>query len=351
MNKIVHIGRADKFIPPFIEFVKKNFDLNMHEFWMFGGMAEKQLQNDRNVHLVKKGFISERVAYFKIIYAMHNAEKIILHGLFDSNLIRILFFMPWLLKKCYWVLWGHDLYTYKLGRHGWKWSLREFFRRPVIKNVGYITTTVPGDYGLAVEWYSTTAEYIQNLMYMSHVSRDVDAIKCAEEKGDVVYIQLGNSADATNNHIEIIDRLEKYKELNIKVYCPLSYGDKKHKTKVIEYGLKKLGAKFIPITNYMSFEEYNQYMSCIDVAIFNHDRQQAMGNIIGLLSLGKKVYLKSSETPFKYFENLDIKVFPTSVDINLKTLTDEERLQNIENTKAFFTEENLKNSWKEIFSV
>jgi len=348
-NKILHIAGCDKFIPPFIEFIKQNFEFNDHQFLLTNGMAEHELKNVANVILSKRSIIGRLKHYAQAIIKMHQAKIVILHGLFDLRLVLILFFMPWLLKKCYWVMWGGDLYVYQLGECNWQWKLREFFRRPVIKSMGFFTTTVPGDYLLAKEWYGTKAKWIHNLMYPSHLYRISDTISCKSDKDRDIFIQIGNSADPSNNHLEIIDKLEQYKNNNIKVFCPLSYGSEVHKEKVISYGKKVLGDKFHPMVDYMSFEEYNAYMACIDIAIFNHDRQQAMGNAIGLLSLGKKVVLKKTVTPFSFFEEIGLIIYSID-DANLLDKLDADiSINNIRKMKDYFHAERLKSNWNDVF--
>ncbi|MCQ9618251.1 hypothetical protein L1889_17500 [Paenalcaligenes niemegkensis] len=110
-----------------------------------------------------------------------------------------------------------------------------------------------------------------------------------------------------------------------------------------------IGNKFIPIVDYMSFDEYNSYMACIDVAIFNHDRQQAMGNIIGLLSLGKKVVLKSTITPYKFFSDIGLNIYELSDDELLKKLPKEIRERNINLMRDYFNDERLRSNWEEVF--
>ena len=46
----------------------------------------------------------------------------------------------------------------------------------------------------------------------------------------------------------------------------------------------------------MPFNQYLEFLGKIDIAIFNHRRQQGFGNAITLLGLGKKVYLNSVST-------------------------------------------------------
>jgi len=346
--KILHIGGCDKFLPPLIEFIKENFDFDQHEFLLRSGMGKAP--DYPNVKVYERKIIERLKFYIVALLKMHRADKVILHGLFDIKLVFILFFTPWLLRKCYWVMWGGDLYVYQLGDRNWKWRVREFFRRPVIKNIKCFTTTVPGDYKLAQDWYNIKSKWIHNLMYPSHLFRDAETIICNKFDKTETYIQVGNSADPSNNHFEVIESLVKFKNKNIKVFCPLSYGSEQHKHKVIEYGYKLLSDKFIPLTEFMSFEEYNSYMACIDIAIFNHDRQQAMGNIIGLLSLGKKVVMKPSITPFTFFSDMaGIKIYTIDDPNLLESLNKQESFNNIQKMKSYFNKERLRMNWTDVF--
>jgi hypothetical protein len=349
VTKILHIGACGAIMNPFVDFVKNNFDFNLHEFLLTSTKPEPELASYKNVRLAPRKISARLMHLIVAVIKMHQSKKVIIHGLFDIKLVYILFMMPWLLKKCYWVMWGGDLYIYQLAERDWKWKVREFFRRPVIKNMGYFTTTVPGDYLLAKEWYGTNAKWIHNLMYPSHLHRSSDEVSCKKKKNDTVLIQIGNSADPMNNHFEIIDKLEKYKKNNIEVYCPLSYGSDEHKNNVISYGAKKLGKKFVPMIEFMSFSDYNSHMACIDIAIFNHDRQQGMGNIIGLLSLGKKIIMKRSVTPFSFFSEIGLHVYSMDDENMLEKLEENIAIENISKMQSYFNKERLKLNWDEIF--
>ena len=348
-QKILHVCNLDKFIPPFVDFIEQNFDLNDQFFWLNGDHDSYPTKLCRSKYEVKRSKIGKIKGLLKLAQIMHTSERIILHNLFNQNVVLLLFFMPWLLKRCYWVVWGADLYVYQFGERNWKWRLREFFRRPVIKNMGFFSTTVPGDYLMAKDWYGTNAKWIHNLMYPSHLYTPIETISCKEKKGETIYIQIGNSADPANNHFEIIDELEKYKDRNIKVYCPLSYGSAVHKNNVINYGKKVLGKKFIPMTNFMRIREYSSHMACIDIAIFNHERQQAMGNTIGLLSLGKKVILREGVTPFSFFKGIGLNVYTINDDNLLVKLEEGVALENISKMKNYFNADRLKANWMKIF--
>lgn len=348
-DSILHISNCDKFIPPYIQFIRDNFstEFKNHKFLITGGMAVDSLPNLPNINLISESKLGQLEHYLSLMIEINRADKVIVHSLFDFKVILLLFFMPWSLKKCYWIMWGGDLYTYKLGNRNLKWRVKEFFRKPVIKNFGFFSTTVPGDFDLVVSWYNSKSKFIHNLMYPSHLYRSLEHTE--NQHKSKVYIQVGNSADPTNKHHEVLKYISDLKLDGYKIFCPLSYGSSSHRDSVIQYGKDLLGDKFIPMTNYMEFSEYNKYMSSIDIAIFNHDRQQAMGNMIGLLSLGKKVVLKRTTTSYNFFKSLGLKVYSLDDKGVMALLTKDEKMQNIEIMRTHFSPEKLKSDWEKVF--
>lgn len=347
--RILHVSDCDKFIPPYIKFIKESFnnDFENHKFLVTRGMAEKALPGYSNIYLIPTSQLGKLKHYLHLIFEINRSDKIILHNLFDFKNVLLLFFMPWNLKKTYWIMWGADLYTYKLGNHNFKWKFKEFFRKPVIRNFGYFSTTVPGDFELVKDWYKSKSVFIQNLMYPSHLYRDL--VQTELENKSEIYIQVGNSADPTNNHHEVLNYIAGLDLNHYKVFCPLSYGSPNHRELVINYGKDLLSDKFIPIVDYMDFSAYNKYMSSIDIAIFNHDRQQAMGNMIGLLSLGKKVILKPTTTPYSFFKSLGLEVYSLNDKDIMTPLTENDKIQNIKIMRHNFSPEKLKADWERIF--
>ena len=119
---------------------------------------------------------------------------------------------------------------------------------------------------------------------------------------------------------------------------PLSYGDKKHAQAVIQQGQQWFGDKFKPLTEFMPFDEYLTLLGTIDIAIFNHKRQQAMGNTITLLGLGKTVYIRNDVSQWRFFKNKNIVVGDVQKLSNLDALNIE---NNQEKVKEYFSKEKL----------
>ncbi|ENM3767350.1 TDP-N-acetylfucosamine:lipid II N-acetylfucosaminyltransferase [Vibrio cholerae] len=347
-NKFLHIGTNGTFINSFIEFIKEDFDFNEHYFLITSDNNNKPIYS--NATYSARTVFSRLKYYFEAIIRMHQAKKIVLHGIFDIKLNFILFFMPWLLKKCYWVIWGGDLYVYQLAEKNWKWKLREFLRRPVIKNMGHLITYVPGDVKLARQWYGAKGKYHECLMYLSNVV-DPDIINAEQvrtEEHARLNILVGNSADPSNNHIELLEKLLPYKEDEIRIFVPLSYGDQEHAKKVIETGKTWFGDKFVPLTTFMEFDEYLKFLKNIDIAIFNHKRQQAMGNTITLLGMGKTVYMRAALSHYDFIIGLGLHVKDVAY-LSLGKIDNEVSVTNSRFVSTYFSKENLKQQLSRIF--
>jgi len=164
---IAHIAVGDKFIEPFIQFIENHFDSKDHLF-LISPMALYKVKPRSNVVMLdeRMGRLRKMAEWSK---AMNKADKIILHGLFDIRIINLLCLQPWLLKKCYWVMWGGDLYHFKLRGRGIRSDIQEAKRAFVIKRMGHLVTYIKGDYELAQKWYGAKGEYHNCLTYPSNL--------------------------------------------------------------------------------------------------------------------------------------------------------------------------------------
>ena len=343
---IFHLIRKEKFTKSFIDFIKNNFDVNKHFFLLVGGQNKKEFEVEDNDYIKtlhnKKEFLNYVIKFNK---KMYDSEKIIIHGLSQPYSIVYLFFNPWLLKKTYWVMWGADLYGYLTPHKSWKQQIVEFCKKSIIKNMGHFITYIKGDYELAQKWYGAKGEYHECFMYPSNLYKEYN-IKPKEHS--TINIQLGNSADPTNNHIDVLKKLEKYKDEDIQIFVPLSYGNEVYAKEVIAYGEELFREKFIPLREFMPFEKYLEFLGEIDIAIFAHKRQQAMGNTITLLGLGKKVYMRSDITPWQLFKDVDVKVFDVE-NIEIDLIDKQIQKENQEKIKEYFSEENYLKQLQNLF--
>lgn len=339
----------EKFSLSYKKFIEENLSKEEHKFMNIGDLLS--INADKGVRVV--GIQNKIVSLLSLNKMLYQADKIIIHGLFLRKLILILFFQPWLLRKCYWCIWGGDLYYYKYRSKNVKSNIYELFRKYVIKNMHGLITQLKGDYELAQEWYGAKGKYYYSFMYPSNLYKEYD-LKKVEKNPGKTYIQIGNSADETNNHIEVFEKLSKNKDENIEIICPLSYsGKEEYINQVIEAGYKIFGKeKFTPITEFMPFERYLELLAKVDIAIFNHKRQRGLGNITTLLGLGKKVYIREEITTWQFCKDHDLKVYSANdnYDDLFEEMDEMVKRKNIENMRTKFSEKKLVEDWKKIFN-
>lgn len=328
---------ADKFVAPFIDFLEKHLaDFPEHQFFIFGDEACFPVRTRANISL-RSDFGHVISAGLELAYQMNRAEKIILHGLFNKRVVQLLCIQPWLLKKCHWVIWGGDLYVHQLADQDWKWHIEEIFRRFAIHRFGHLVTATEGDADLARRWYKATGEYHDCFMYTSNLYKDYPI---ATKADPTLHIQIGNSADPDNEHFEILQMLERHKNDDIRIYAPLSYGDPNHGHRVSDAGTRIFGEKFVALKSFMPLDEYLDFLSKIDIAIFNHRRQQAVGNIVALLGMGKKVYLRSDVTTWGLLEKSGARAYD-SAWLNLDPIDGMTKTLNRQAIRKYFSERML----------
>lgn len=348
---ILHLINDDKFIPPFIGFLEKNFEdfSDRHEFWI--ATREERYLTRKETNIFYEEGMGQFSKWVRFVKKLYQAEKIILHGLFRPRHIQLLAIQPWLLKKCYWIIWGADLYYRNQDiTESCRLDVKknEFFRRVVIRNMGHLITYIEGDADLARAWYGARGEYHECMMYPSNLYHAYEDVISDEEP---IGILVGNSADPSNNHFEILDAIKPYRNENIAIYTPLSYAvqSQSYVDSVIEYGMKHFGSNFFPLVDFMPFDEYLRLLGKIQIALFNHRRQQAMGNTISLLGMGKKVFMRKDVTPWDFFQSIGVEISDIA-GMNLDEISEDAKEKNIFIVRALFTEENLVRQYDEIFN-
>lgn len=362
---ILHIFNNSVYTGPFIEFVNRNFDQRDHIFFMAKSSDKHRIPEAYNIlnHAVSEKKSKNKIAvsfiktwtYIDLYIQCVKADKIIIHALFDTSIIKFFYINKFFLKKSYWAIWGADLYDLKKSKDQKKNEKKEKMKAAVILRLKGIMG-VPGDRDIAKEKYHCHAVEEFDLMYVNALRTEfLKKNKNILRKG--ISIQIGNSADPTNNHIEILEKLAKFKDETLKIFAPLSYGNLENASKVKAAGELMFGNKFVALTEYMTPEKYSEYMADIDILIFNHKRQQGLGNIYPMVFTGKKVFIRDDTSTWTYFKNsLGIKMFST---LDLDKLSFDEfisydssdREKNMKQAKeTAYSESYLKSLWAKVFA-
>jgi dTDP-N-acetylfucosamine:lipid II N-acetylfucosaminyltransferase len=346
MKKNIHIINSDKFFDPFIELLNNNMEnQNKNQFFITGDVSKFCTLNGENIFKLNESFKDKMLFWFKLISNSIRADKIIFHGLFNPSIIKIYCFVPIRNNKLYWVIMGGDLYAYK-NRKKITWWRHEIFRIILIKRIGNYITHIKGDYKLAKKVYSTNAKFHECFLYPSNIFFKGSPTNRNNEI-DGLNILVGNSATPSNSHLKIFNELSYFDINRLKIYCPLSYGDNEYANKIKDIGHQMFGDHFYPITEFLTYKDYIKILRKIDIAILYHDRQQAVGNIINLLGLGKKVYLNKNVTTFEMLKKHDIDIFDFD-KLNLNRLEKNSAKKNSKKISILFSEDRLIRQWKEI---
>ena len=310
---ILHIFPDEKFTLDYINRIDRIFGINNHFFVIYGHNI--QLNNyacfQSTEHFLYYNPDKDSIESLRKIIV--NSERIVLHSLPSYSNILICLYDCFCVREnnsvLFWGVWGSDLYNDCRLHHSSKvlthpqYLYKEYIRKKIIARMDFIISSC--DYELVKKLYKTNARQLKAVYSFNFYDYKI-------EENSKPIVLVGHSATKTCRHLETFSMLEKYKD-KIMVVCPLSYPkDQKsinYREKVILIGKQKFKDSFKPITDFMNYKEYTQFLCNVDIGVFNNDRQQGMGNITNLLYYGKKVYLSEDNTISKVYHSPDYTIF------------------------------------------
>ena len=241
---------------------------------------------------------------FRTLPMLYKAKWIYFHYLPYGPSLLIWSILPKVIRKSTWIIWGGDVSINRDKNKSFINQLYEILRKVLIPKFKEIASFIEEDSIEAMKIYKFNPKYNQ-ILYPIPFDHECYENFTKTENQPYVSILIGNSGDPSNFHLEALSMVERFKSKNIKVFCPLSYYyDYQYINKVIKYGYMVLGEVFTPMTELLPVKEYSYFLTKIDIAIMNHNRQQGLGNILPLLYLGKKIYLRNDISTFRFLKNI-----------------------------------------------
>lgn len=328
----------DKFVPDFIRFVNDNFPKSEQQFVTFGDKKKYPFIASKNhIHFRKFNFLY----YFYIFVKLYSSNKIVLHSLLDIKLICLLSLNTRVLEKCYWVIWGDEIYQHDRFDSLY-WRLREVLKKAVFSKIPNLVTTTCGDVKLAQKLYQNKGNQISCFTYPSNMYKKIKLISGQKSVDkDSTIIQVGNSCNPTNKHEKIFRLVKDSNIKNYEIFCPLSYGNPSYGKKISTLGQELFSKKFTFQNKLVKLSDYNQKLLSIDIGIFAHSRQQAAGNIITLLGMGKTIYMNTASPLFDYFTSLELVIHDYEDGVYI-TQSESVSRHNIKQIEGNFSEEVLR---------
>ncbi|MBD5132459.1 MAG: TDP-N-acetylfucosamine:lipid II N-acetylfucosaminyltransferase [Clostridiales bacterium] len=346
--RILNIVSDEKFIDNVINFhdlSKENAD---HSYSIVG--------NDSNeLRFVKQKDRINRISTEKFLEYLNDNffDAIILHNLLVSPL-ELLPLIPSHIAII-WSAWGYDLYQYpadyplielnnvyrtatvkELKKQqtatlkGWlKFYLKKI---PVVKRLHYyklrklllsavkridfFTCVLSSEYELAKKIKGFKAEYVEYKYY--DPSRFGSAIPDYVKNQNIL---IGNSANPSNNHLDIFEKLQSLGIKERELIIPINYGGSEVWRDTIQHKANELDDISLNIIcDYMPVSDYYNLIGHCAYAIFYHERQQAMGNIYFLLETGCKIFLSETSTTYRYLKERNFYVYSVQTDLSIETL-------------------------------
>jgi hypothetical protein len=261
----------------------------------------EKYKND-NVILIK-GITGKNLKLFKKYAKM--ASYVFMHSNDFMHIKRMILTPKSIKKKYIWCVWGGDLYTdflkittvkefafyliYRVGAFlinreakyykgigiGFRYDALEIRRRFHRRNIKIVTTPYLSD------------------VKLNDVNKIINACKEKTVNENPLKVMVAHSAHSYLNHKEILDKLSKYKDEDMIISLVLAYGNKRYASDVEQHARKLFGDKVEIIKDRTDSNEYIKYLHSVDIAVFDHKHQSALGNLYYLLYMGKKVYLNS----------------------------------------------------------
>lgn len=217
-------------------------------------------------------------------------------------------------------------------------------KKEIIERIDYFAPVLESEYTIVKE--ALNSKKFPEYVFFNYGSLEKNLIKNFNEKNvNGCNILLGNSATDTNNHIEIFDFLNTLSlHHSIKIICPLSYGNENYKKNIIKIGNSMLGERFEPLVEFMDIDDYISKIISCNVVIMNHVRQQAFGNIITMLYLGAKVFLREENPIYIFLKNkgaviYSIQELEKNNDLIFDKLIDSDILKNKNVLRDFISED------------
>lgn len=180
--------------------------------------------------------------------------------------------------------------------------LRDGYREKALKRIDYFQPVIHSEYLLMQKIIGFRA---QEFYYPN--SRNF-ALQLNVKKNANGSIMIGNSATATNNHLDIWERINNFIPIESEVFIPINYGDMNYAMD-IEDVISKSNQNVKFLKSFIPSVDYFRMLDSCSYAIYGVLRQQAMGNIFRCLSKGVKVFFYKESLPYKYFKDLGCDVF------------------------------------------
>lgn len=339
-----HIITQEKFFHAYIEDIYRLHEEDNNVIWVRGNEGKNEFfQTDRNVE-----YLGNDAGHYKEKLRLLKPEDKLFVSWYDTFIGNIILEMN-LPNPLYVYLLGAEFYSFPYWWHAewmfdsrtkrkvkqlrlyprffpkgkpWLWyrckNWWKFKHEVRIEYEAKLRTMQRIDYIVITEHSGPEVELVKRLYPGCHAKHAVGTfdqnfdiakskpLKAVPDEDEPLKILFGNSSDPNGNHMDAIHYIEKKIAKPYEVYSFLSYGDVESKEWTIEYAKQHLGKSFHAITDFMDREAFVSLVQEMDVVMMYHNRQQAEGNIMTALVLGKPVFMKRRNPQYDMLKRMGV---------------------------------------------
>jgi dTDP-N-acetylfucosamine:lipid II N-acetylfucosaminyltransferase len=353
---IIHVfTQENPYSYTFLQLFSRYFDTGAHLFIFKKTNGERYSYPDI---LKDRILFTSNLRKFFLTFSssFRNCKQIYFHYLPYGPSLFTWLLSPELLRKSTWIMWGGDVSPADDSKESIVAFFYELMRKSIIKRIPRIAGLLEEDYEIVKKIYNTKASFSQ-VFYPYPINFSLlSELKTTDIQYSEKTILLGNSATLSNNHLDMLAKLEPLKNEQIKILCPLSYGStRKYAELIAEKGKEIFRDKFVPMLDFIEPAEYSKIIAGVDVVIMNHHRQQGLGNLFPLLFLEKKVYIRSDASSFNFLKGLGCTINDTLlIDKELDSIFVSDKASLKRNSEIIYnliSEDNCVSLWKSLLNA
>ena len=101
----------------------------------------------------------------------------------------------------------------------------------------------------------------------------------------------------------------------------------------------------------MPLHDYTRILNSVDVVVFGHNRAQAMGNLVSLIAMKKKIYLNPETSQWALMKSLGVVVHDVNDLSDIKSMNEDDLHRNSEIISQHFSEKNLVEQYAYLFEA
>lgn len=314
------IPPSKRMMDTYIRMLRDNFETDEHHFYFINECpeSEKSLFDYGNVQQMTGNSKLEKMKH--LYTALKEADVVLWHGfIYPGRFMLFLAANPQFLRKSVWVVWGIDLYNWERQNDSLHNRVINMLNRYCRCHLKAVVTLLEPDRKYYQENFTANVPCYVVPYPISKESFDAMDIyrDWKPRRNGITYVQVAHNAHTFNNHMEILESLVPYAEENMRLFLPMSYGNDWH-TSNAQYGkdIQSFVKEHFPkkarvLERLMPQLKYTEFLWNMDVAIFNAERQNALGNILKLLYMGNKVYLTPNGPLYAFFKDKNIEIYNT----------------------------------------